>query len=67
MAVFKAECTVLLKLKDIETTTRVLVKVEAWKLAEAIPKAKARAKAEFKDFKARVAQVRIDKLVQVEQ
>lgn len=67
MALFKAECTVLLRLKDIETTTIVLVKVEAWKLTDAIPKVKARAKAEFKDFKAKVAQVRIDKLVQVEQ
>lgn len=65
MANYSAECTVLLRLKDIETTTRVQVTVEAWKLAEAVPKAKAKAKAEFKEFKAKVARVTVDKLVRI--
>lgn len=63
--VFRAECAVLLKLNDIETTTRMQVTVEAWKPADAIPKAKAKAKAEFKEFKAKVARVTVDNLVKI--
>jgi len=65
MANYSAECTVLLRLRDIETTTRVRVTVEAWKLADAVPKAKDKAKAEFKEFKAKVARVTVDKLVRI--
>lgn len=69
MAVYKAECTVLLRLKEIETSTNLLVTVEAGHHAEALPKAQAKAmglaRINFHDWKAKVARVTVINLVRV--
>lgn len=62
MAVYRGDCTVLLKHQNIETTTRVQVTVEAWKPEDAMPKLKAKAKALFKEFQAKVAKVTVDNM-----